>query len=211
MRRLYALILCLSFAILIAPTSNAQSTPMPVSLSVPHRLQDTPVWCWVTAAQMVLEYRGMPPQIQQCQMLEYGYNLPEGFCCTDARRCMRTAQHMFEVQQLVRKVGGVPSYVSLAENPMSMYNHLLNDKPVIIEIATDPYSSHAVVAFGMRFEDRCGQQCQPNPYNPYGPPICMPVCQRFAFVAVNDPLRFDQYEIEYSQLYRMWKSSLVVM
>ncbi len=215
MKRVQALVFGICLTLCVGTSSYAQMPPlppppMPVMIPVPHRLQDTYIWCWVTAAQMVLEYRGLDPNLEQCRLLEIGYSLPEGYCCGDPRRCMRGAQHMFEVQRLVSYAGGVPSIVTLAEDPMSLYNNLLNDHPVIIEIATGYGSSHAIVAVGMRFEDRCGQQCQRDPYNPFAPPICFPVCQRFAAVAVNDPMKAYTDEIEYGQLIRVWKSSLIV-
>lgn len=197
-------------AIFFTLPARAQTTPPPIVLGVPHLLQDTYVWCWVSSAQMVLQYRGLNPAVQQCRLLEVGYDLPNGYCCTDGgSRCMRGAQHMFEVQRLVSYAGGVPSKVTLAQDPMSLYSHLMNDRPVIVEIATGPGSSHAIVVIGMRFEDRCGPpQCQPNPY---GPPFCRPgICARYAFTAINDPFRLNRYELEYGQLLSVWKSALVV-
>lgn len=184
-----------------APLQYRLPLPIPVQLPIPLITQDTPVWCWVAAADMAIKYRRCKLiQLSQCQMLEIGYSLQPGFCCGDLRRCMRPTIGWNEIRSLIYHFGGTLSSWTLPHDPITLYNLLDNRIPVISQITTGYQTSHFVVIQGMYFVDKIVGHF----------PDGTPIVDRIAYVNVNDPLSPMTQVYSYPQLRLKWIDSLVI-
>ncbi len=197
--RLLIIILTLGVFGLTATTSRGQSGPGLVYLNVPIVLQHTPEWCWLAASEMAIRYRNNGQSIQQCQMMEIGYGLPPGYCCGNPARCVKAANDMGEIRAVILRFGGVITTLAPPTNPMTLYNILNSDRPVIAQIVSGFRSTHAIVIRGMAFRQEWRQDM-------FGRPVSVMV----PYVYINDPMSIFPKIVPYSRLLSVWINSLIV-
>jgi hypothetical protein len=174
-------------ALAVPSVAQAQSgSPPPVNVDVPLVAQDTPQWCWLAVAEMVMRTRsGFSPS--QCEMLEERDGEAEGNCCDDLRQCARAGTSLREVAAVLEQAGGIHTRYTMAILPAALYGLLSGGLPVVAQISETSGMTHAVVIRGMRY-DGLGR----------------------AVLTVNDPGRPAPTEILYDDLAVGWLDSLVV-
>jgi hypothetical protein len=138
---------------LIAPFSaSAQSSlpPPPVDIPVPLVKQDTPEWCWLAVAEMIMRQR-MGFSQHQCELMEVWDNFPEGTCCSDVHHCSRHGIDLIEVAMVLERFVHIRTRYTTTIPPFALYSLLQTDRPVIAQIRERNGSTHAVVIRGMHF------------------------------------------------------------
>jgi hypothetical protein len=176
--------------------SNTSSVPGNISeqdsgvmLNIPLILQNTPVWCWVASAEMVIRYKNYGNSLQQCQMLEIGFQTPSGYCCSNPNNCMTTGTAQ-QIQYLVYNFGGRASSLSGPLSEKSVLTTLKSNNPVIAFIKLSPFSNsgHVVVIRGIRFSQDVQQ----------------------AVLTINDPLSYISQETTYANFLQYWQGSIII-
>lgn len=155
-------------------------------LNVPHFQQQTPVWCWVAAAQQIIAYkRGVAATPPQCSMVEAVDGASPGMCCGVGHPgCVHTGSFV-QVANLIAYFGGSFSSYVLPANPYVIENTLNSGRPILAQIVTGSASTHVVVIRGI--------QMGPNP-----------------LLLINDPMAPAPYQIPFSHLASLWIDGIVV-
>jgi hypothetical protein len=183
-------LLCGLFAILLASLPHpgrswAQSDR--ITLDVPELLQDVDVWCWVAVAEMLVTYyRGRAPE--QCRMLEIGYGLPRGACCSNPQRCRRPG-HLDETRRLIEHFSGQQARVTGAPARPSQVARALDRNRAIVAAIQPPGQpiGHVVVVRGIRR----GHDGRID-------------------LLVNDPMSQVPNTIPWEQFRPLWRQSIIV-
>lgn len=164
-------------------TIPAQSSAQQVVLPVPNVTQNTPQWCWVAVAEMVIRYLHLGAGFNQCAMLQDTYRAP---CCVQPAMCNRPG-HMAEIQNLIARYGGRWSSMAPALDPNSIALHLSQNRPIIAFVRLPMQDvGHFVVIRGIR-------------NTPLGPQVL-----------INDPLSWVPSTVSLAQFYQYWQASIVV-
>lgn len=172
-----------------APCAAQSSPPAPVDINVPMVAQDTPEWCWLAVASMILAmHQDHPPR--QCEMAEQIDHLQSGSCCSDIGRCSRCAIDLHEVEQVLDRYG-IGARYTMAILPNALYSHLQAGHPVIAQIRRMG-GTHAVVIRGMRYER---DHSRPDGWRPV--------------VIYNDPT-WGRNEMPYDDFALGWMDSIIV-
>jgi Papain-like cysteine protease AvrRpt2 len=199
-RRLFVVV-CLFAASLIPGSSRAEfmmpQAPSPVALNVPILIQNTDMWCWLASAEMVIQYRRPGISYAQCRIMEMGYGLPPGACCTNVNMCRKIGDWP-EIRAVLENFGGISSDVTGPLDADTLYVTLSNGHPVIAKIGTGMAVMHAVVIRGMRFQPVMFLDPFGRPYREWVP-----------FVLINDPASYLPREAPFSQLASVWLESLI--
>jgi hypothetical protein len=180
--------LVLSFA-LLCPLTTTTSAAQPqafgqvldqVYLNVPYQRQNTQVWCWVAAAQMVAQYYNVRTP-SQCEMLSAQYGAP---CCQNPAYCTRPG-YMQEIQALIANFGLRYSAMGPPTDGWSLLRIFKSGSPVVLYVN----NSHFVVADGMKVVS--------TPNGPLG------------IVRILDPY-VGIYEEDLPSLWRRWGASIYI-
>lgn len=152
-------------------------------LNVPHFQQQTPVWCWVAAAQQLVAFKtgSAPPQ---CAMVEAIHGAPGACCSLGHQGCVHTGSFA-QVASLIAYFGGSYSTYVLPANAAVIENTLLAGRPIIAQIVTGGASTHVVVISGIWMG--------PNPV-----------------LRINDPMAVAPYQMPFSVLVSVWVDGLVI-
>jgi hypothetical protein len=178
------------------PLPGYPQPPEPVALNVPVVLQQTDVWCWLAASEMVIRYYNRGLSYQQCRILEIGYQLPPGACCGQPLACRTTGQWP-QISAAIA-FGNVRGQWTPPLDPQSLYAILQQGRPVLAQIRSSATSTHAVVIRGMRFQ----VVTVPDVYG-------RRVAQVMPFVLVNDPLSLFPGDVPYPSLASIWIDGLI--
>ena len=169
------------FSMLASQSSGAAqlSADVPVPL-VP---QDTIEWCWVAAAEMILQYKNVDPP-SQCRIMEIGYRMPEGSCCGNTQNCTIPGTTT-QIQRIIHDFGGGYSAMGRPANPTELYNLLSKDIPIIahLRLAT---GGHFVVIRGI----------EGDAMNP--------------MITINDPMQSEPFQLPFFQLAQVWDTGIYV-
>lgn len=157
-----------------------------VIIPVPHLSQQTPVWCWVAAAQQIVAFqRGLNHTPAQCVMVEASGGLPPGTCCVSANPVCVHAGNFVAVSNLISYYGGAISSYVLPSNPSVIYATLQQGRPILAQLASGGGNTHVVVIRGMMLN--------PSP-----------------LLIVNDPLQPNPIIIPFDNLAGVWMDGLVI-
>lgn len=174
----------------IAPHTCIQDPDMypAIQLDIPLILQQTPVWCWVATSEMAIRYYRPDFGMTQCEMLETGYGLLPGTCCTGGGvNCERPVQTFTEIKALIETTARVPTFQSGSMDWFTLYGRLKECRPVLAGIRNHN-AGHVVVITGVSIPDRC------TPW-----------------VSINDPLSFfEDQRVPFSRLSPIWSDALTV-
>jgi peptidase C39-like protein len=140
-------LLLLLFLLALACSEGGESPTEPSGsndrvLSVPLVPQQTPVWCWAAASEMIFRYYGRGAT--QCQILSVGYQQD---CCSFPQFCQTTAS-IPAIQQTLFTFGGlrstwIPGPISLA----AVAAEIDSGRPIIVAYRGS-FSGHVVVIYG---------------------------------------------------------------
>lgn len=191
--------ICILVAILFAlgHSANAQQHPPPVYLNIIPIPQETLVWCWAAVAQQIIfAIRGnnTPPQ---CAMVSISNNAHQGTCCNQFgkwngnQHCL-VPGNLLQIQSLILHFGGRYSSIALPTDPLTVYNTLLANRPIIMAVKQSAFQSvgHVVIIVGMEW-----------------------VLTQFGYqpvLYVNDPMNFMTQPIPFAHIAQYWKSAIVV-
>jgi len=174
-----------------AAQENEELTPPPAHVYVPNRLQQTPVWCWAAVSEQIIEWsKGFSPP--QCALVAIANNLSPATCCGRPNpACVHTGT-MSQVQSLIAIYGGRPSHIIHPSfDPLSLHVHLIQGKPIILQVRTNPSATHVVVIVGISFmKDKNGTM--------------------FAWLHANDPMSMYTQPILYNKIYPLIVNALVI-
>jgi hypothetical protein len=175
-------------ATLAAAPAHAARLPS-VTLDVPHYQQHTRNWCWIAAARMAISY--FRRTLRQCEIMERGYGLPRGACCSNEWLCDRPGSEE-QLRAAVEFFGG--QIVETRGQPPSsraVYRTLKEDKVIIALLQPFPGGGgHAVVVRGIRLETHSEG--------------------RVAFLLVNDPIKPEPVRVRYDDFVQTWRRTIVV-
>ncbi len=119
--------------------------PTTVTLNIPFAAQQTQVWCWAAASEMVLNYNGNP--IRQCEIVTSWVG-PQHQCCGyGTPTCVFSAPDLQFIQETLANAG-MPSI--LAGGPLSfatVRDQIDNGNPMIVAYQGS-FNGHVVVIYG---------------------------------------------------------------
>lgn len=155
-------------------------------LPVPHRSQETPLWCWVAAAQQIIAFkRGAPATPRQCEMVEVASGFPPGSCCVSGLPACVHGGNFIAVANLIAYYGGSYSTYVLPASPYIIDSTLNAGRPILAQIVSGPGSTHVVVIVGI--------QMAPVP-----------------MLIINDPMQPGPTTIPFAYLVGVWMDGIVV-
>ena len=177
-------------AVALAAPALAQYPP-PVNIPIQNILQETSSWCWAAVAQqIILAAAGSQQTPRQCALVAIANNAPPAVCCSGFNpACVRTGS-LEQIQFLIGQFGRHASTIAPPTDPLTLYNTLASNRPIILHIVSGPGTSHVVVLRGMAFI--------PTPQG------VMPV------LYINDPMSVFTQPLPYPQLLQLWISAIVI-
>jgi hypothetical protein len=155
--------------------------------------QQTPVWCWLACAEMVVRWKNSGAGPRQCELASAANNGPSPVCCYPQnpmvmQACMRTGG-LPEIQALIGFFGHSASAITPPGSPIDLYQALAQRKAVIAALMSTPFSGHVVVIRGM----------DPNAPTPGG------------VIFVNDPMSQFTQPVPFTLfLQQHWNAAIVV-
>lgn len=170
----------------------ASTLPAPIFLNVPFVPQSNSNWCWAASSEMAVRYFNNGQGFTQCQMLEIGYNIQGGLCCSGSPLCNQQGD-IATIQRLIGFFSGRNSLIASALNPNELYSVLQNGRPIVahLNLAT---GGHFVVLKGMSFG------LIPTPFG----------SSLVETVFLNDPAGILSSAISYADLVQVWDASVIV-
>jgi hypothetical protein len=142
--------LAVAVALVLNADSHAKQFPpvAPLQVGIPSATfnfvasaQQTPVWCWAAAAQMILNYYGIP--VTQPQIVTRIFGGPVVTTASD--QVISAALNGWGFNMQGRAVTISSAFVPGAPAPTVLINELSQGHPILLAFQSGPYSGHAVV------------------------------------------------------------------
>jgi hypothetical protein len=130
-----------------------------VSLAVPEIRQQTNVWCWAAASEMVLRYYGR--SYSQCDILSTWLAYP---CCSPFGidpLCQVAAPDMYTIRDTIAYFGGPTSSVTGPLTFAQIRSEIDAGRPIILGYLGS-FAGHVVVIYG--YEETSAQVLIHDPY-----------------------------------------------